>query len=417
MRIWASSAVLLVVCFAAVRAAQVPPVVAWTGGEWYDGTGFVRLDMYSLGDRLTRQRPSHVDRTVDLTDLFVVPPFVEAHNHNIPGRDEMPQTYLRQGIYAVMIQGNVPDARQQSGSRINRPDTIDVAFANGLFTAPHGHPTALVKRNVANGGMTVGDLDGGFLQPVAIPADVERAFQRARAQRPDFIKIVLVYSEDRETDVPRPSDSDRHGLDPALVSLIVKDAHAAGLRVSAHVESARDFEVAIDSGADVIAHLPGFWPDENRITAKGLDQYRISDTAARRAAARRVAVITTLGESIRLAASGKISESVGKPLLQLHRDNVALLKRHGAVVVVGSDQFRATSLGEALALHEARIMSDADLLRALTIDAMRTVFPQRVIAPAENAAADFVALPADPLVDFSAIERPRLRVKSGRELQ
>jgi hypothetical protein len=127
-----------------------------------------------------------------------------------------------------MIQMNVPDAPAKVKGLINRPDSIDVLFANGGFTAPGGHPTALVRRNIGNGGMTNEDLDGGFIQPVRSREDIDRVWStRIKTQQPDFIKLVLVYSEDRFAGVPRP-DSDRQGLDPSLASYLVSKAHGDG---------------------------------------------------------------------------------------------------------------------------------------------------------------------------------------------
>ena len=45
-------------------AAQQPETVAWRNGAWFNGTGFQRVDVYSIGDRLTLKNPSKVDRTV-----------------------------------------------------------------------------------------------------------------------------------------------------------------------------------------------------------------------------------------------------------------------------------------------------------------------------------------------------------------
>jgi hypothetical protein len=172
--------------------------------------------------------------------------FGEAHNHNIPSpdTDRTILTYLEQGIFYVMIQTNVPEPPAKLKSLINRPHFLDVLFANGSFNAPGGHPSALVRRNIANGGMTPEDLDGGFIHLVRSREDIDRVWStRIRKQQPDFIKLTLVYSEDRVAGVPRP-DNDRHGLDPSLTSYLVGKAHADGLRVSAHVESAYDFDVA-----------------------------------------------------------------------------------------------------------------------------------------------------------------------------
>ena len=129
--------------------------------------------------------------------------------------------------------------------------------------------------------------------------DIDRVWAtRIRKQQPDFIKLTLVYSEDRVAGRPRP-DNDRHGLDPSLASCLVGTAHGDRLRVSAHVESAYDFDVAVAARTDLIAHLPGFWPDPVRTKDKGPGIYRISEDAARRAARQGTIVITTVGDAIR----------------------------------------------------------------------------------------------------------------------
>src|SRR5262249_53340511 len=165
-----------------------------------------------------------IARTVDLKSGWVTSAFGEGHNHNLQGAgaEAYVPNYLAQGIYYVMIQTNMPPAREQLKGKINGPSSIDVLFANGGFTAPGGHPSDLVERLIASGGMTAEDRDGGFLLPVATTVDIDRQWQmRVAKQQPDFIKMTLVYSEDRAAGTPRPTDSDRHGLDPNLASYLV----------------------------------------------------------------------------------------------------------------------------------------------------------------------------------------------------
>jgi hypothetical protein len=406
---------LLVVFGLAAAAAQEPETVAWRNGAWFDGTGFRRVDVYTLGDRLTLKNRSKVDRTVDLTGRFLMGAFGEAHNHNIPGGDteRTIRTYLEQGIFYVMIQTNVPQAPAMLRPLINRPDSVDVLFANGSFTAPGGHPTALVRRNVANGGMTNVDLDGGFLQPVRSREDIDRVWStRIRKQQPDFIKLTLVYSEDRVAGLPRP-DSDRHGLDPSLTSYLAGKAHGDRLRVSAHVESAYDFDVAVAARADLIAHLPGFWPDVVRIKAKGPGIYRISEDAARRAARQGTVVITTVGDAIR----ENMPSEVRGQLLEVLRWNFDVLTRHGVKIAIGSDEFRSTSVPEALAIAQAGLMTSGEVLQSLSVTTPAAIFPQRApFGLAEGAPASFIAVERDPLEHLESITTISLRVKGGREV-
>jgi hypothetical protein len=396
-------------------AAQGPETVAWRNGAWFDGTAFRRVDVYSIGDRLTLKNPSKVDRTVDLTGRFLMGAFGEAHNHNIPSGDteRTIRTYLEQGIFYVMVQTNVPEAPAKLKGLISRPGSVDVLFANGNFTAPGGHPTALVRRNIANGGMTNEDLDGGFLQPVRSREDVDRVWStRVKRQQPDFIKLTLVYSEDRVAGVPRP-DSDRHGLDPSLASYLVSKAHGDRLRVSAHVESAYDFEVAVAARADLIAHLPGFWPDADRLKAKGPGIYRISEDAARRAARQGTVVITTVGDVLRTNATPDARGLV----VDMLRWNFDVLKRHGVKIAIGSDQYRSTSVPEALTIAQAGLMTGAEVLQSLSVITPAAIFPQRApFGLAEGAPASFIAFDRNPLEDLESITRVSLRVKGGREL-
>ena len=394
---------------------QEQEIVGWRNGAWFDGTGFRRVDVYSIGDRLSLKRPSKVDRTVDVSGKFLMGAFGEAHNHNIPGVDaeQTIRMYLDPGIFYVMIQTNVPAAPAKLKGVINRPESVDVLFANGSFTAPGGHPSALVRRNIANGGMTNDDLDGGFIQPVRSRADIDRVWStRIAQQRPDFIKLTLVYSEDRVAGLPRP-DNDRHGLDPSLASYLVERAHRDHLRVSAHVESAYDFDVAVAARSDLIAHMPGFWPDPVRIKAKGPDIYRISEDAARRAARQRTIVITTVGDAIRENATPDVREQ----FLDALRWNFNLLKRHGVRIAIGSDEYRSSSVTEALAIAQAGLMTNAEVLRSLSVTTPQAIFPQRApFGLAEGAPATFIAVDRDPLDDLEAITKISLRVKGGREL-
>jgi hypothetical protein len=402
--------------------AEAPRQIAtaWLNGQWFNGVSFAKLDIYSVGPRLTLRRPSRVDRTVDLTGKFVTAAFGEAHNHNIPSQDTAAtiRSYLSQGIYYVMIQENQPQARELQKDLIDNPKSIDVAFANGAFTAPGGHPSALVERNIRAGGMTAEDRDGGFLHPVSSIADIDKRWAEVKRQRPDFIKMMLVYSEERVDARPPLGGSDRYGLDSnGLPRHIVALAHREKLRVSAHVESAADFETAVEAGVDIVAHLPGFWPDSTRIASKGVGIYRIADEVARRAGRQHVAVVTTLGEALQFLGNNPEAAGYRGAMLDVYRHNLAVLAKYGVRIAIGSDQFRGTSIPEALEIRKAQLMTPAALLKALSTDAATVIFPERgPFGPAEGAQADFLVLDANPLIDFSAITKIHQRVKGGEDL-
>jgi hypothetical protein len=82
-------------------------------------------------------------------------------------------------------------------------------------------------------------------------------WEQITAGKPDFIKTILRHSEKFARRRETQNLFGYNGLDPQLLPHIVKRAHAAGLRVSTHIDSAADFAAAVRAGVDEINHLPG----------------------------------------------------------------------------------------------------------------------------------------------------------------
>lgn len=96
---------LLVGLSRTVATAQevAPPTYAFINGLWFDGAGFAPADFYTVDGFLATEKPAVIDSVIDLTGMFVVSPFGEAHNHNVEGSevDQTIQRYLDAGIFAV----------------------------------------------------------------------------------------------------------------------------------------------------------------------------------------------------------------------------------------------------------------------------------------------------------------------------
>ena len=75
------------------------------------------------------------------------------------------------------------------------------------------------------------------------------------AGKPDFLKIYLERSEHHTARRNDAASYGKRGLDPTLVSAIVERAHAAGLRVAAHVTSRYDFRATLEADVDEIQRL------------------------------------------------------------------------------------------------------------------------------------------------------------------
>ena len=409
---------------------------AFTNGRWFDGKGFQAATWYSVQGRLTRTPPQGKVETVDLSGLFIVPPFGEAHNHNVEGPwnvRAVAERYLKDGVFYVKNPNNVRDFALQIRSAVNQPASIDATFAHAGLTGRGGHPIALYE-DVLRGSRyepVIGPIERGWFENrsyivLDTEADLDTKWPLITSGRPDFLKVYLVHSEDDDAAGTSGQSSQRSGLHPRLVSPIVAKAHAAGLQVTAHVETAADFRLAIRAGVDEIAHVPGWLVTS---AADGASA-RLTEADARLALERHVRVVTTVVAGSAMPsvrghhphghheghASGPSDHQPAAPVdswSQVLKDNIALLHREGVRVVIGSDHAE-TSLAEVMALHRLHLFDNLTLLKMWCEDTPAAIFPDRRIGRFEEGyEASFVALAGNPIEDFSQVEAIRRRVKQG----
>ena len=395
---------------------------AYVDGRWFDGTGFVARDMYGVAGRLTATRPAEVDSTIDLGGGFVVPPFGEAHNHNVEGSRaaQTSRAYLLSGIFYVKNPNSLPGVGLRLESVVNTPTAIDAIFAGGGLTASDGHPWGLVRRNIERGIWTEADAEGAFVHSIDNVAALDAKWSQIVSQGPDFIKTYLLYSEEFATRSGDPAYTSWSGLDPALLGEIVRRAHAAGLRVSTHVESAGDFRNAVAAGSDEINHLPGFRLDSDRSDGWSAATYEITSDDAHTAARRGTVVVTTIGPTLEYLA-GPESDELPSDLRVAWREvilsNLRTLKSAGVAIALGTDRYQSTDHTEAAALHGTGVFSNLELLTMWTEVTARAIFPDRRVGRLdEGFEASFLVLAGNPLEDFAQTGRIVLRVKQGRLL-
>ena len=412
---------------------------AFINGRWFDGRGFQPATWYSVQGRLTRTPPQGRVETVDLSGLFVVPPFGEAHNHNVEGPwnvQAVVERYLKDGVFYVKNPNNVRDFAVQIRSAVNQPTSIDATFAHAGLTGRGGHPVALYEDVLRTSRYepVIGAIERGWFENrsyivLDTDADLETKWPLITSGRPDFLKVYLVHSEDEAATGTSGQSQQRSGLQPRLVSQIVARAHAAGLQVTAHVETAADFRQAVRAGVDELAHVPGWLVT----SAADGESVRLTEADARLALERHVRVVTT-------AVAGSAMPSVpghhphghhGGPAtgmsdhhpaapdgdrLQILKDNLALLHRAGVRVVVGSDHAE-TSLAEVMQLDRLHLFDNLTLLKMWCEDTPASIFPGRRIGRFdEGYEASFVALAGNPVEDFSQVQRIVRRFKQGVNL-
>lgn len=411
---------------AEAAAGRQPSTKAYefVNGRWFDGRKFEAKKFYTVNGVLTSRKPAQVESVIDLSGKYVVPPFGEAHNHNVDWYDaeqfaRVKRMYLEGGIFYVKNPNSLPRVTTPLSGKINIPTSIDVVFSGGGLTASGGHPIQIVRRNIERGGMTKEDGEGAFYFVIDNLADLDRKWKTIRAGKPDFIKTYLMYSEEY---LKRRDDEkyfDWRGLNPALLPEIIRRAHASGLRVSTHVETATDFHHALIAGADEINHLPGFRPERNDFANyQNVSRYQISEADARLAARNRVVVVTTSNTTINWALNEKEkAPELRRAVRDMLVHNLQILTKHGVPVAIGSDSFRATAVPEALSLAKLQIFDNLTLLKMWCETTVAAIFPRRKIGRLkEGYEASFLVLSNDPLQDFTNVQKIERRVKQGELL-
>src|SRR5215510_697160 len=414
-------ALVLVTLLAIVSVHAQVPVAShnyeFANGSWFDGQKFVQKTFYSVGAVLTSKRPSRIDRVFDLSGKFVVPPFGEAHNHNLDwSSDErferVNKMYLDAGIFYVKNPNSLLRSKQPTSARINLPNSVDGVLSNGGLTGSGGHPIEIVT---PQRGFKPGDGEGGFYYVIDSAADLEQKWPTIKAGRPDFIKTYLLYSEEYAKRKDNKAYDGWKGLDPAVLPAIVRVAHRDGLRVSTHVETAADFHAAVAAGVDEINHLPGFRPDRNDVANyANLSRYQISEADAKLAEQKRIVVVTTIGETVEQTFNDKFNERDRLAVRSMLIQNLQLLRKHHVPIAVGSDSFRQTALTEALSLAKLQAFDNLTVLKMWCEATAATIFPKRRIGHLKDGyEANFLVLTSDPLADFANVKSIELRIKQG----
>lgn len=385
---------------------------AYINGQWFDGHGFVERTVYVSDDLISFTPPEQIDSTHDLAGAFVVPPFGEAHNHDLTTDFEPRERineYLQDGVFYAKMQSAFSRGFDKLAPHFNNPESLDVKFAFAPVTGPGGHPIR-IREMFFDRGYYEGIFDSKDEIPGIGYTEVEDREELVRKwpdlirQKPDFIKVMLSHSEEYDLRKDDEEYFGHKGIDPELMPELVELAHAEGLSVTAHIDTAADFHYAVSAGVDEIAHLPG--TDEREV---------IRSKDASIAAEKDVAVITTVSLTTKIK---KDFPSYYEEIMKQHADNLQRLEDAGVRILVGSDMpYRDTSVGEAFLLYELGIFTAEELLKMWCETTPRSIFPGRKIGRLEEGfEASFLVLGGDPIEDFDHVRNISLRVKQGRPL-
>ncbi|MEP3210043.1 MAG: amidohydrolase family protein [Maribacter sp.] len=376
-------------------------------GNWFNGKTFEKKTVWLKNSLIRFEKEEEIDTVINLFGKYIIPPFAEAHNHNLESDYKLAERidkYLNNGVFYVKLLSSIKKRIAPLMHHYNKADGIDVSMAHAPLTANGGHPIALRKKFLELGRFkglfnAVEEMEYHGYVRINNLEDLNTKWDSILSFSPDFIKAMLVHSEAYDKRKNDTAFFGKKGLDPKLFPEIVKKAHKSNLRVSVHVNTAYDFHVAVQANADEIAHLPEIHNGKPIAVADAL-----------LAKEKGITVVTTIS----LVKKDKHQENY-KALLDNIVHNLKLLKKVGVKLAVGSDMYNDNSVEEFNFLYELDVFSNLELLKMWTENAASTIFPNRKIGRLEEGfEGSFLVLDKNPLNDISNInESIVLRVKAG----
>ena len=373
-----------------------------------------------------------IDSIIDISNSFCIPPFGDAHTHNMDGTyglQEMTLNYLNEGVFYVQVLGNNGKNTVSVRPTLTRSKRIDVTYANGLLTCTYGHgfypyePLAMgiyspflqfkyidsIKRS-----RLVENISYYFLDN---EQDVDTKWELIMKYKPDNIKICLLDAANYETKRKKET-IDNNGLSPKVAEYVVKKAHQSGLRVFAHIETVEDFRLCVKIGVDIVAHLPGYgWDGDLKTVAKfcmttaDIDLCKKSGTS----------IIPTLcfDGVTKYDSLGKSSfDSTNfANKLKYQKQTIRKLYEKGVAIGLGADFYGKTVEPEIAYILKYKILSLEEIIFLWGKSTSQMIFPNRKIGEIlEGYEASFLVLNKNVFKNFEAIHHIKLKVKEGKIL-
>lgn len=373
-----------------------------------EGRSPQRADLLIAHGRISRISPGRLEvgdatRTIDGDGRTVMPGMIDAHLHfDFLGVRGGLSAWLRERQHAAtlreLLHSGITSVRAMADplaqiTRLKaRVEASHVAgprmiVAGPAITAPGGHPEITVCRDAPW-------LQRHMVRAVDDEAQAKAAVRRLHASGVDLIKIVFqggVYAE----------FGDRlNKLATGAARGAIHEAHALGLKASAHTHYQDDVELLLGLGIDSIEH---------GVIESPVDD---EDGFLQRWAAAGAPLVSTL------AIEQLVRDRTGRPYSEVAGENLRRAHEAGVKIVAGTDAMvGAMSAGS---LHdELGLLVDAGLPPSAAIDAATRNAADLLGLTGrgridEGAAADLLLLNSDPLESIDAVADIALVVQDGR---
>lgn len=403
---------------------------AFKEGNWLINGKFITTNLYSTDGLFTTKKPQKIDSTIELIGKFCIPPFGDAHTHNLDGTfnlKEMVTKYLNEGVFYVQVLGNNGEGSKLARPILERSGKLDVTYANGLLTSTYGHgffpyePLAMgifapyLQYKYADSIKKSRLVENKAYYFLDTKEDVDKKWNLIMKFKPDHIKICLNdaknYVEKR-----RLEKADDNGLSEEVAAYVVKKAHNEGLRVFAHIETAEDARICAKIGVDVLAHFPGYYWDGREETREKYCMTKNDIQIFKKAGLTIIPTINIDGTT-KFDSSGTpvYNKQLFLRVVQYEKNMLKDLYLAKVPIALGGDYYNNTVAPEIDSLIKYKIFTNKQLINLYSTVTPQSIFPKRKIGEIkENFEASFLALNNNPFVDINAIRNIELRVKKGK---
>lgn len=398
-------------------------------GSWLINNKFVSKTVFTENGKFTFQKPTKVDSVINLKNKFCIPPFGDAHTHNLDGAyglKDMVLKYIKEGVFYVQVLGNNGQGAKNARPVLEKAKLVDATYANGLLTCTYGHgfypyePMAMgiyapyqqiMYADSIKKSRIVENISYFFLDNTA---DVEKKWDLIMAFKPDLIKICLNDAKNYATKrkIEKPDDN---GLSEEVATYVVKKAHQQGLRVFAHIETADDARLCARIGVDVLAHLPGYgWNGKEETKAK----YCITEKDIKLLKKAKITVIPTFNydgtKSYDATGKETINPANYNASIEYKTTILRLMRKANITIAIGADLYGSTVMPEIDLLTKNNVFSNLDLIDIYCRATPQSIFPKRKIGEIkEGYEASFLVLDENPFNNIQAIKNIPLKIRQG----
>lgn len=413
--------ILFIIFLSGFSFGQEP--IGLIGGSVFNGGKFVQKTMYIVDGKITFEKPSDLNQLIDVSGKFIIPPYGDAHTHNLDREWQLsylPEQYLREGTFYVQ---NLTAKTKNIGyfrKYFSTVETPDVKFANQGISTTLGHPFMAYEpyamglndagkwqENIEKINKSRLDEGNSYIF-INSKKEAKEKLKGFFAGNPDIVKIFLVEVENFAVNSVDKVPGN-NGLSPELAKFVTKEAHKRGLKVYAHINTAKDFEVGVEAGVDGFAHIPT-WDGK----PETLEKFTVSEEILKKAVAKNIAIIPTLANV--MGSSKKGTQEYADRLAFLG-DFIRKYQDFGGRVLIGSDYFNRPLTVELKAFIETGAFDELELLKIVSEMTPRSIFPERNIGfLREGFEGSVLVLEKNPLENPENLFAISHHIKQGRML-